>query len=137
MRGRSGLSNAALRLTLEGVLGFKGVTPQENLWPGADEVFEILEWFFGVIYTLEVVFKLCVLGPKQFCLDLWNWMDTTIVLVWVISKATVGDGDGTAGRCSACHGSFWHEKPQIRMYMGVPCVMTCASLVSDTMLARA
>ena len=23
-------------LTLEGVLGFKGVTPQENLWPGAD-----------------------------------------------------------------------------------------------------
>ncbi|CAK9033230.1 Voltage-dependent T-type calcium channel subunit alpha-1I (Voltage-gated calcium channel subunit alpha Cav3.3) (Ca(v)3.3) [Durusdinium trenchii] len=73
-------------LTLEGVLGFKGVTPQENLWPGADEVFEILEWFFGVIYTLEVVFKLCVLGPKQFCLDLWNWMDTTIVLVWVISK---------------------------------------------------
>jgi len=72
-------------LTLEGVLGFKGATPQDNLWPGAEDVFDLLELFFGVIYTFEVVFKLCVLG-KQFCCDAWNWIDTIIVGTWLISK---------------------------------------------------
>eukprot|EP00438_Fugacium_kawagutii_P012389 Skav215494 [mRNA] locus=scaffold165:603939:621038:- [translate_table: standard] len=73
-------------LTLEGVLGFKGATVPEDLWPGAQAAFDTLEIFFGIIYTFEIVFKLCVLGCKQFCLDAWNWIDTAIVSSWLISR---------------------------------------------------
>lgn len=74
-------------LMLEGLLGFKGASPrsEETYWLGAEDAFDTLELFFGIIYTVEVVFKVCVLG-RQFCLDAWNWIDTAIVASWLVSK---------------------------------------------------
>ncbi|CAJ1371459.1 unnamed protein product [Effrenium voratum] len=72
-------------LHMANTLGYPGAPDTSNLWPGAEEVFEVLELFFGVIYTCEVVFKLFVMG-KQFCFDAWNWIDAAIVLTWLSGK---------------------------------------------------
>lgn len=54
-------------------------------WTGGDTFFNVLEMFFGVVFTLEVVLRLYVRRCHFFC-GMWNWLDFLIVLVWFISK---------------------------------------------------
>jgi len=57
----------------------------EDDWPGADQTFRVLEWFFGIAFTIEVSLKLVVLRRKFFW-ETWNWLDSLIVLFWIITQ---------------------------------------------------
>jgi len=55
----------------------------EDIWPGAKIAFIVLDWFFGIIFTIEVLMKafgLC----RQFHTDWWNLFDVVIVGAWLI-----------------------------------------------------
>ncbi len=54
-------------------------------WEDGDLFFNVVEIFFGVIFTLEVVLRLYVRRLSFFC-GMWNWLDFIIVLVWIVSK---------------------------------------------------
>lgn len=54
-------------------------------WEDGDLFFDVVEMFFGVIFTLEVVLRLFVRRWSFFC-GMWNWLDFIIVLVWIVSK---------------------------------------------------
>ena len=57
---------------------------KERVWPGADIALVILEMFFGLAFTLEVLFK-CGLDIRRFVKSLWNWFDTLVVGFWILS----------------------------------------------------
>ncbi|CAJ1366095.1 unnamed protein product [Effrenium voratum] len=57
-----------------------------QIWSDSDMFFTVLENVFGVIFTIEVVLRLSVRKCHFFC-GMWNWLDLTIVVVWLISKA--------------------------------------------------
>lgn len=65
-------------------LGWPHSNSASETWPGADIGFLVIEIFFGVIFTMEVVLKLLV-GPCQFVRSGWNWFDSFIVTVWIVS----------------------------------------------------
>jgi len=46
----------------------------------------VLEWFFGVLFTVELVLKVAAMG-LDFFREAWNWMDSVIVLFWIIGTA--------------------------------------------------
>lgn len=56
-----------------------------RLWPGAIDVFEVAEFIFGIIFTVEVFIKISV-DRLKFFRDGWNWLDFIVVLVWVFGK---------------------------------------------------
>eukprot|EP00971_Amphidinium_carterae_P261220 5182078-Amphidinium_carterae.1 len=49
-----------------------------------EDTFVVMEWIFGVCFTVEIVLKFVAIG-KRFFTDPWNALDTTIVLAWVLS----------------------------------------------------
>lgn len=53
-----------------------------EVWPHASEVFDVLHWVFGVIFTIEIILKIAGLR-REFAYDAWNWIDLTIVLFWL------------------------------------------------------
>jgi len=55
-----------------------------DTWPGATILFEVAEWIFGVLFTIELLMKLVCLG-KRFCADTWNLIDTIIVIGWFLT----------------------------------------------------
>jgi len=69
------------------LMGYPGSdTPAEDAWPGAEKVFDALEWLFGIIFALELLLKLFGL-QKKFANDLWNLLDLVIVISWAVSRA--------------------------------------------------
>jgi hypothetical protein len=62
---------------------------KERVWPGADIALVILEMFFGLAFTLEVLFK-CGLDIRRFVKSLWNWFDTLVVGFWILSVFGLG-----------------------------------------------
>jgi len=62
------------------------VSSAVETWPGAAEFFVVAEWIFGICFTVELVLKVMVLG-KRFCSDIWNFIDTTIVVSWFMTVA--------------------------------------------------
>lgn len=67
-------------------MGFPGLdSPVLQLWPGADNAWEALEYLFGGIFTLEIIIK--VIGQKeQFPHFVWNWIDSFIVGIWIVDR---------------------------------------------------
>mmetsp|Transcript_79485 Transcript_79485/g.140286 ORF Transcript_79485/g.140286 Transcript_79485/m.140286 type:complete len:571 (+) Transcript_79485:81-1793(+) len=67
-------------------IGYRHYTQAgQDTWPGAEEAFAVLEWFFGILYTLELVIK--VLGMKaQFFVDIACLFDFLIVGFWLVEK---------------------------------------------------
>jgi len=70
-------------------LHMQGVWPNEaskgkDSWPGAKTLLTVLEVFFGIVFTMEVVLK-CGFDPKRFATSAWNLFDTVIVLFWILS----------------------------------------------------
>jgi Ca2+-binding EF-hand superfamily protein len=66
-------------------LGGMDQTPASERWPGAADAFSIFEWFFGLLFTAELFFKLLGLGYNYFK-DPWNGLDFLIVAFWVIER---------------------------------------------------
>jgi len=57
--------------------------PADKVWPGADSVFLVLEWFFGILFTVELAFKLAAV-PKKTLRDSWSVIDVLVVaFFWV------------------------------------------------------
>jgi hypothetical protein len=61
---------------------FEEHTNAGGVWPGADIVYSVFSWFFGIIFGLEICLKMLGLR-RRFWRDAWNWLDTIIVLCWV------------------------------------------------------
>eukprot|EP00930_Biecheleria_cincta_P013389 TRINITY_DN11962_c0_g1_i1.p1 TRINITY_DN11962_c0_g1~~TRINITY_DN11962_c0_g1_i1.p1 ORF type:complete len:616 (+),score=107.00 TRINITY_DN11962_c0_g1_i1:92-1939(+) len=61
-----------------------------DAWPGAEVAFQVLEWVFGAAFVVEICMKLVALRTKFFC-DVWNWIDSLVILVWLLGKAWAGD----------------------------------------------
>jgi len=56
-------------------------------WTSAEPAFVVLGYVFGVLFTLELILK--IMGQRgQFCLQLWNWIDASIILTWLFSVAS-------------------------------------------------
>ena len=64
-------------------LAYATYMPTSQTAPWARPMFEYFEWFFGVAFTVEIVMKFTAFG-LDFVKDLWNWIDTFIVLCWYI-----------------------------------------------------
>lgn len=54
-------------------------------WDGASSTFDGFEWFFGVLFTLELLAKVLVLG-RGILKDAWNALDLAVVLCWFVDK---------------------------------------------------
>jgi hypothetical protein len=64
-------------------LGFpRYAYPKEDVWPGGELVFKILDIFFGTLYTIELVLK--ILGLRARFLEAWNILDVAIVGMWYV-----------------------------------------------------
>lgn len=71
--------------------GFDGIErPAKDIWPSADETFLVLEYFFGILFTVEIVLKVIVLA-HHFFKDMWNLMDFAVVAVWYLETLTGSD----------------------------------------------
>jgi len=68
-------------------LGYKDAMPAEETWVGAEDAFAVLEWFFGLIFTTEVVLKLVSMKKRFFTDTLWNVFDLVVVTIWLIDQA--------------------------------------------------
>ena len=57
-----------------------------DAWPGVAGIFPVVSFCFGAVFTLEAVLK--VIGLRlDFFRDPWNWIDSTIVIVWILTQA--------------------------------------------------
>ena len=55
---------------------------QPEAWPNVPMFLQIIELFFGCLFLVEVLLKICGFG-KQFFYDPWNWFDSSLVLLWL------------------------------------------------------
>lgn len=63
--------------------------PAKDVWPGAETLFTISEYFFGVAFSIEFLLKLAALHAQAF-LDVWNVLDFLVVAAWYVDS--IGDG---------------------------------------------
>ncbi|CAK0886807.1 unnamed protein product [Prorocentrum cordatum] len=72
--------------------------PASEVWPGADTLFIATDMVFGVLFTLELLWRIVVLRKELF-LDIqlptaspgawwrtWSWIDITAVTFWYIER---------------------------------------------------
>jgi hypothetical protein len=57
-------------------------------WPGASQLFDVLGFLFGVVFTIELLLKITVLRSRFFC-NWWNLFDAFVVLGWLVE--TLGE----------------------------------------------
>lgn len=66
--------------------GYPGCTiPAAEQWPGAEDVFKVMNLIFGILFTIELVIKVAALRV-DFLRSIWNWFDTFAVSVWLIEE---------------------------------------------------
>jgi hypothetical protein len=63
--------------------------PASDVWPGAEIIFRVLDWFFGVAFTMEVTIK-CVALRISFVRTWWNLFDAFIALSWILNAVFEG-----------------------------------------------
>merc|ERR1719217_1622517 len=61
--------------------------PGDELWPGAQLLFNVLEMIFGIAFTFEVAMKMSANGALKFFKSGWNLMDLVIIGFWFLSMA--------------------------------------------------
>jgi len=67
-------------------LGYNGAAKAgHHAWPGAIEVFKVMEWVFGLLFTVELVLKVTGMGIRFFA-ETWNLLDLAIVACWLFSS---------------------------------------------------
>ncbi|CAK0838321.1 unnamed protein product [Prorocentrum cordatum] len=59
--------------------------PADKVWPGADRVFMGIEWFYGLLFTAELVLKL-VAVPKKTLKEAWTVIDVLVVVFFWIES---------------------------------------------------
>jgi hypothetical protein len=64
----------------------------EDLWPSAESVFQVLEWFFGLFFACEMVIKIVGLQHLFFA-DWWNYFDSAVVVIGLVELMSTGLGD--------------------------------------------
>eukprot|EP00929_Paragymnodinium_shiwhaense_P119254 TRINITY_DN91135_c0_g1_i1.p1 TRINITY_DN91135_c0_g1~~TRINITY_DN91135_c0_g1_i1.p1 ORF type:complete len:617 (+),score=93.85 TRINITY_DN91135_c0_g1_i1:187-2037(+) len=62
--------------------------PKEEIWPQGELFFVVAEYFFGVVFTLEVVMKIAVLRA-EFVKSMWNLYDSFIIVCWLIQSLSM------------------------------------------------
>eukprot|EP00929_Paragymnodinium_shiwhaense_P073986 TRINITY_DN37820_c0_g3_i3.p1 TRINITY_DN37820_c0_g3~~TRINITY_DN37820_c0_g3_i3.p1 ORF type:complete len:650 (+),score=152.12 TRINITY_DN37820_c0_g3_i3:54-2003(+) len=53
-------------------------------WPFAKLLFQIMEYFFGIAFTVEVICKVLAVHFRFFCSG-WNIFDSVIILLWILT----------------------------------------------------
>ncbi|CAK9095581.1 Sodium channel protein type 11 subunit alpha (NaN) (Sensory neuron sodium channel 2) (Sodium channel protein type XI subunit alpha) (Voltage-gated sodium channel subunit alpha Nav1.9) [Durusdinium trenchii] len=62
-------------------------TGHTETWANAQPVFNIFGYFFGAIFTIELLLK--IIGQRlDFFRHVWNYIDTIIIVTWIISVAS-------------------------------------------------
>lgn len=56
-------------------------------WPHALEVFDVIHWVFGMFFFVEIALRIGAIRT-EFVRDVWNWIDLTIVILWLYSVVT-------------------------------------------------
>ncbi|CAK0893131.1 unnamed protein product [Prorocentrum cordatum] len=56
-------------------------TNSKDTWPGADTLFEVMDYWCGVMLTIEVLLK-GVAYRLEFCQDSWNVIDLVVTVFW-------------------------------------------------------
>lgn len=59
-----------------------------DIWTGTRDAFATLELAFGIVFVLELLFKIGVLQNK-FIRSCWNWLDLVVVVGWVVTTCGV------------------------------------------------
>jgi hypothetical protein len=55
---------------------------KESAWPGGEFTFSLLNWVFGILFTLEIVAKL--VGLRREFFGAWNMFDAVVMLFWYL-----------------------------------------------------
>jgi len=69
------------------LLPYENGRPASSIWPGAEDAFIVLEWVFGIIFTVELVGKMVVF-KRKFFYELWNIFDFVVVGSWLFDATT-------------------------------------------------
>jgi len=60
--------------------------PRKQVWPAAESILFVLDFIFGILYTIELLLKLLAL--RLHFIDAWNMLDVLIVGLWYVEKMT-------------------------------------------------
>jgi hypothetical protein len=63
--------------------------PAAVVWPSAETVFDVANFAFGILFTLELIVKVIGL-KKKWIYDAWNLFDAVIVIFWIIEQPLRG-----------------------------------------------
>jgi len=55
-------------------------------WSSVNDMFEALEWGFGLLFVMEVIIKILVLKQDFFLMTGWNVFDFFVVSCWVVDR---------------------------------------------------
>lgn len=61
------------------------VLPAARVWPFAEECFNGFEIFFGVVFTLELLAKVCSF-QRRILFNAWNVFDGVLIALWLLSS---------------------------------------------------
>jgi len=67
-------------------------TPSSESWPWCKLFLNVMEWFFGLLFTVELILKVVGLG-REFIQDRWNLIDCFIVAAWLADRVVLGSSD--------------------------------------------
>ena len=63
-------------------LGYEGYSlPASEVWHSIPSIVQGIDIFFGILFTIEVILKSCVLG-RTYVQDPWAWFDMVLVILW-------------------------------------------------------
>lgn len=63
----------------------KYMRPGHEVWPDANDAFNLVEVIFGSLFSAELIIKL--VGQRiEFFSDWWNWFDSFVVACWVMDR---------------------------------------------------
>ncbi|CAJ1456064.1 unnamed protein product, partial [Effrenium voratum] len=69
------------------LLSYDGFTQTgKEAFPAMEQIFDVLEWIFGILFMVEAIIKLLAMR-KAYFKETWNWFDLLLVLMWVADRA--------------------------------------------------
>jgi len=70
-------------------VGYPGSTSSaKDIWPWAEGFFDVSEWVFGVVFTIELLLKLSILRYRFLC-EVWNFVDLVVVGAWLVGATSL------------------------------------------------
>eukprot|EP00811_Abedinium_folium_P007154 NODE_165_length_3481_cov_8.085569.p1 GENE.NODE_165_length_3481_cov_8.085569~~NODE_165_length_3481_cov_8.085569.p1 ORF type:complete len:1009 (-),score=202.32 NODE_165_length_3481_cov_8.085569:398-3424(-) len=62
-------------------------TPANQIWPQAPEIFEVVDWIFGIIFCVELAGKIAT-ERMELMKSVWNRFDCILVIMWLVIVLT-------------------------------------------------